>query len=91
MIATHSVKKSGRWYYAGEDIEKRAEEEMNLPFSDSEIELETQKEERTYTKTEINRMTTAELQNLAAEVGIENAFETSGSELKKILANRFGL
>ena len=44
-----------------------------------------------YTKTEINRMSTAELQNLSAEIGIENAFETSGGELKKILTNHFGL
>lgn len=48
-------------------------------------------ESKQYTKTEINRMSTAELQNLAAAEGIENAFETSGNELKKILAEHFGL
>lgn len=48
-------------------------------------------EQKQYTKTEVNRMSTAELQNLAAAEGIENAFETSGSELKKILAEHFGL
>lgn len=48
-------------------------------------------ESKQYTKTEINRMSTSELQNLAATEGIENAFETSGNELKKILAERFGL
>lgn len=48
-------------------------------------------ESKQYTKTDINRMSTAELQNLAAEEGIENAFETSGNELKKILAEHFGL
>lgn len=48
-------------------------------------------ENKQYTKTEINRMSTAELQNLAAAEGIENAFETSGNELKKILAEHFGL
>lgn len=48
-------------------------------------------ESKKYTKTEINRMSTAELQNLAVEEGIENAFETSGNELKKILAEHFGL
>jgi len=36
-------------------------------------------------------MSTAELQNLAASEGIENAFETSGSKLKDILAEHFGL
>lgn len=48
-------------------------------------------ESKQYTKTEINRMTTAELQNLAAAEDIEDAFETSGNELKKILAEHFGL
>lgn len=48
-------------------------------------------ENKQYTKTEINRMSTAELQNLAAAEGIENAFETSGNELKKILAEHFCL
>lgn len=48
-------------------------------------------ESKQYTKTEINRMSTAELQSLAAAEGIENAFETSGNELKKILAEHFGL
>lgn len=48
-------------------------------------------QEYQYTKTEINRMTTAELQDLAGKVGIEDAFETSGGELKKILIEHFNL
>nr|DAM47111.1 MAG TPA: Rho termination factor, N-terminal domain [Caudoviricetes sp.] len=44
-----------------------------------------------YTKTEINRMSTADLQKLAAEQGIENAQETSGAELKEILIAKFNL
>lgn len=48
-------------------------------------------EEKTYTKSEIQRMTTADLQNLAAAEGIKDAYETSGNELKKILAEHFGL
>lgn len=48
-------------------------------------------EQKQYTKTDINRMTTAELQTLAAEVGIENAFDTNGGELKKLLIEHFGL
>lgn len=65
--------------------------EEELPFSDNEIELENDSVEKKYTKSEINRMSTAELQNLAAAEGVENAFETSGNELKKILAEHFGL
>lgn len=44
-----------------------------------------------YTKTEINRMSTADLQKLAAEQGIENAQATSGAELKEILIAKFNL
>lgn len=44
-----------------------------------------------YTKTEINRMSTADLQKLAAEHGIENAQATSGAELKEILIAKFNL
>lgn len=65
--------------------------EEEIPFSDNGIELEGNSSVKKYTKTEINRMSTAELQNLAAVEGIENAFETSGNELKKILAEHFGL
>lgn len=48
-------------------------------------------EEQQYTRTEINRMSTAELKELAAENGIENSEEMTGSELKKILIEKFGL
>lgn len=48
-------------------------------------------EKKKYTKTEINRMSTVELQNFAAGEGIENAFEKSGSELKRILIQHFGI
>ena len=44
-----------------------------------------------YTKTDISRMSTADLQALAAEQGIENATELSGAELKKLLIEKFGL
>ena len=44
-----------------------------------------------YTKTDISRMTTADLQSLATAQGMENAKELSGAELKKILIEKFGL
>ena len=44
-----------------------------------------------YTKTDINRMSTADLQALAAEQGIENATELTGAELKTLLIEKFGL
>lgn len=93
MVYDHMVKVNGRYYQAGEDvpeIDNMARDESSLPYSDDDITFETQ-EDKQYTKTDINRMSTAELQNLAAAEGIENAFETSGNELKKILAEHFGL
>lgn len=44
-----------------------------------------------YTKTDISRMSTADLQSLATAQGIENAKELSGAELKKLLIEKFGL
>lgn len=48
-------------------------------------------EPRKYTKTDINKMSTVQLQSLAEKSGIENAREKNGGELKKILIDRFGL
>lgn len=48
-------------------------------------------EEQRYTRTDINRMNKDDLVSLANEVGIENAEETSGSELKRLLIDKFGL
>lgn len=48
-----------------------------------------EKQEVTYTKTEINRMTTADLKKLASENGLDNSL--SGAELKKLLIEHFGL
>lgn len=48
-------------------------------------------EEQRYTRTDINRMSKGDLISLAAEVGIDATEETSGSDLKKELIERFGL
>ncbi len=72
------------------NIAKESEKEI-MPFSDDDIVFESDFRKKKYTKTEINRMTTAELQNLADVEGIDNAFETSGGELKKILIEHFNL
>ena len=53
---------------------------MNKPEETKEIE---------YTKTEINRMSTADLKELAEKNGLDNSL--SGAELKKLLINHYGL
>ena len=44
-----------------------------------------------YTKTDINRMSTADLQALASENGIANADSFSGADLKSMLIEKFDL
>lgn len=53
-----------------------------LPFPD---------EEQKYTKSEIKRMSTAELQNLAASMGVDGAFDMTGADLKNRLISDMGL
>lgn len=49
------------------------------------------KQEKFYTKTDINSMKVAELRKLATEKGIENADDISGTELKSLLIENMGL
>lgn len=44
-----------------------------------------------YTKTEINRMSTADLRKLAKDKEISGAEEMTGAELKKVLIEKLGL
>ena len=44
-----------------------------------------------FTKTEINRMSTAELKEVAKLNGVEDADDMTGGELKKVLIDKFGL
>lgn len=54
-------------------------------------EEQVQGQPKPLTKTEINRMTTAELKELAVNNGIENAELMTGAELKKVLISHFDL
>ena len=76
MKYPYIVIKNGKWYEAGEEVPDTVSGE---------------KSSGGYTKTEINRMSTADLQAFAAEHGIEGAEEISGAELKRILIEQFGL
>lgn len=93
MVYDHMVKVNGKYYQSGEDVPEimdMAEDENSLPFSDDEITLET-KEDKKYTKSDIQRMNKAELQELARNTGVESAEEMTGQELKDYLLNMFGL
>ena len=77
MIAQNTMKINGKWYKAGEEI--------SLAKPQEEV------KQNQYTKTEINRMSTAELQELALENGVDGSDEMTGVELKKVLIEKFGL
>ena len=77
MIAQNTMKMNGKWYKAGEEI--------SLAKPQAEV------KQNQYTKTEINRMSTAELQELALENDIDGAEQMAGAELKKVLIEKFGL
>lgn len=81
MKFDYKVKYKGKWYLPGEEIPEETVTEVK----------EENPEETAYTKTEINRMSTADLQKLAAEHGVSGAEEISGAELKKILIEKFEL
>lgn len=84
MIYPYIVNKNGVWYPAGADVP----EDTSTITTDNLTEKLVRNE---HTKTEINRMSTAELQELALENDIEGANEMTGAELKKVLIEKFGL
>lgn len=90
MEYPYIVNKNGIWYAAGENVPENDSKEVEKSTS-SFSENTNLSVEKTYTKTEINRMSTSDLQTLATEQGIANAEEISGSELKKLLIEKFGL
>lgn len=79
MKYPYIVGKNGVWYPAGTEV---PEDNPNT---------KTENGQNQYTKTEINRMSTAELQTLALENDIDGAYEMTGAELKKVLIEKFGL
>ena len=96
MIFKHQVKYNGVYYPAGADVpvgsnpveNKKVEEVKTDDFS----QYMTPPEETTefaYTKTEINRMSTADLKELAKLNGIDDGL--SGAEIKKALIEKFNL
>ena len=79
MKYPYIVGKNGVWYPAGTEV---PEDNPNT---------KTENGQNQYTKTEINRMSTAELKALALENGVDGSDEMTGAELKKVLIEKFGL
>ena len=78
MKYPYIVVKNGIWYPAGTEVPEGAD---NMVL-----------EEKTkYKKTDINKMSTSELKELARAESVENAEDMTGVELKKVLIELFGL
>ena len=103
MKFDHRVKFKGILYEIGQDVpmeEKKAVEKANTKpqavakketvddFSQY-MNAPEETKEFAYTKTEINRMSTADLKELAKENGIDDGL--SGAEIKKALIEKFNL
>ena len=99
MVFKHLVKHNGKYYPAGTDVpvggkpveDKKAEKPKEDDFSQymNAPEIEEESTEVKYTKTEINRMSTADLKELAKENDIDDGL--SGAEIKKALIEKFEL
>ena len=79
MKYPYIVNKNGVCYPAGPEV------------PDGNADKEVKSENQTFTKTDINRMRTADLQKLAGEKGIQNADSFSGEDLKKMLIELINL
>ena len=87
MVFDHKVKYNGKWYMPGEEIaevDKSASESFKVDNTGYVGEKEIK-------KSDITRMSTANLKELANEQGIEGAGDMSGADLKKVLIEHFGL
>lgn len=91
MKYDHIVKFNGKYYAAGENVPEGGEVPSPNKVDAPAVESSANDGQKQYTKTDINKMTTAELQTLAATNGIEGAFEKTGGELKKALIELMGL
>ena len=81
MTFDHKVKYNGKWYLPGETI----------PEGTFVKETTEKIDAVSYTKTEINRMSTADLKALAGNENISDVSKMTGAEIKKSLIEHFGL
>lgn len=96
MVFNHRVKFNGVYYEKGQNVPLEFEKVENEPNIKPQVALETEDRDAQrlvtsdgYTKTDINRMPTADLKKLAKENGIDDSL--SGADIKKELINLFGL
>lgn len=85
MLAKNIIKMNGKWYKAGEEVPE------DTPGQEFSAETEQVPKEFEYKKTDINRMSTADLKELAREHGVLNVDDMTGQDLKEYFITRFNL
>nr|DAP84276.1 MAG TPA: Rho termination factor, N-terminal domain [Caudoviricetes sp.] len=85
MKFPYIVIRDGKWYKAGEEV---PEGTPGQESSDEEIQMP---EVFKYKKTDINRMSTADLKELAREHEVLNVDDMTGQDLKEYFITRFNL
>lgn len=85
MKFPYIVIRDGKWYKAGEEV---PEGTPGQESSDEEIQMP---EVFNYKKTDINRMSTADLKELAREHEVLNVDDMTGQDLKEYFITRFNL
>ena len=88
MIFKHLVKYNGVYYPAGMDVPVGETKPVEKKVVEETVAVEQPKEDN-LTKTDINRMSTADLKKLAKENGLDESM--SGAEIKKELIKKFEL
>lgn len=88
MIFKHLVKYNGVYYPAGMDVPVGEIKPVEKKVVEETVAVEQPKEDN-LTKTDINRMSTADLKKLAKENGLNESM--SGAEIKKELIKKFEL
>lgn len=88
MIFKHLVEYNGVYYPAGMDVPVGEIKPVEKKVVEETVAVEQPKEDN-LTKTDINRMSTADLKKLAKENGLDESM--SGSEIKKELIKKFEL
>ena len=85
MKFPYIVLRDGKWYKAGEEV---PEGNLGQESSDEETQMP---EVFKHKKTDINRMSTADLKELAREHEVLNVDDMTGQDLKEYFITRFNL
>lgn len=85
MKFPYIVIRNGKWYKAGEEV---PEDTTGQEFS---AETEQMPKGFEYKKTDINRMSTADLKELAREHEVSNVDDMTGQDLKEYFITMFNL